>query len=256
MGAREELLAAARALTKRGSVPFSPKELIAEARQHGCGYPDTTLRTFINGPMCVNSPDHHAVQYADLVRIAHGLYRLAADSAGPVTQRPRPAAVQHSDSVTPTYDGSTALAQDEWYWEGNVQAAIVRHLAAAGWHIRRVAETATREHGVDVEADRAGQRLLVEVKGYPSAVYARGERQGQSKSTPAPLQARMYYSNAVLTGLILRAEHPDAQVVLAFPDFQTYGTLARRTIKPLSSAGIDVWTVDVSGTVVDIGNST
>jgi hypothetical protein len=32
---------------------FSPTQIIAEARSLGTTYPDTTLRTFIVGPMCV-----------------------------------------------------------------------------------------------------------------------------------------------------------------------------------------------------------
>jgi Holliday junction resolvase len=58
---------------------------------------------------------------------------------------------------------------EPWFWEGNVQAAVVSDLAANGWRIRRVANTATSEHGVDIEADRSGERLLIEVKGYPGA---------------------------------------------------------------------------------------
>lgn len=77
MGAREEIIAAARRLTDRGRSTFSPAELIAAAREQGCNYPDSTLRTFINGPMCINSPDHHSPQYRDLVRVARGSYRLA-----------------------------------------------------------------------------------------------------------------------------------------------------------------------------------
>lgn len=56
---------------------FAPAQLITEARSAGSTYPDTTLRTFIVGPMCLNSPDHHAVQYDDLERVARGLLRLS-----------------------------------------------------------------------------------------------------------------------------------------------------------------------------------
>ncbi len=90
MGAREDLLDAARRLTQRGRSPFSPAELITEARAAGSNYPDTTLRTFIAGPMCLNSPDHHAVQYGDLLRVGHGSYRLATheDASDAVVEPP------------------------------------------------------------------------------------------------------------------------------------------------------------------------
>ena len=104
---------------------FSPSQLIVEARSRGCKYPDTTLRTFIIGPMCVNSPDHHAVQYGDLERVARGLYRLVGGSHTPPTRRPPgPEALVDAavDAVIPDHE-------EEWFWEGNVQAMVVGHLA-------------------------------------------------------------------------------------------------------------------------------
>ncbi len=73
-------------------------------------------------------------------------------------------------------------ATTEWWWEGNVQAAVGRHLAADGWSIRRVADTASRERGVDIEANRDSGQLLVQVKGYPSATYVLGPKEGQLKA--------------------------------------------------------------------------
>jgi hypothetical protein len=242
MGAREDLLDAARRLARRGRSPFSPADLIADARAAGSNYPDATLRTFVVGPMCLNSPDNHAVQYGDLVRVGRGAYRLAtlSDAPGATTDRPE-APVTRGE---PKGDAPEAA----WFWEGNVQAAVVRHLAAEGWHIRRVADTASRERGVDIEADHGGVRLLVEVKGYPAATYARGKRAGQ-EPTPAPLQARAYFSNALLSGVLMRSENEDDRVALAFPAMETYSALATRCRGPLASAGIELWLVDDSGGV-------
>lgn len=242
MGAREDLLAAAERLTERGGVPFSPAELIAEARSAGSNYPDTTLRTFIVGPMCLNSPDNHAVQCGDLLRVGRGLYRLAGHGErGDVEPTPAQPAAKAAEAVT---------APDEaWFWEGNVQAAVVRHLAADGWHIRRVADTASRERGVDVEADRDGQRLVVEVKGYPSSTYASGERAGEAKRTSAPLQARAYFSHALLAGVLMRSDHDAARIALVFPAMETYTTLARRVATTLVGVGIELWLVSEDGQV-------
>ncbi len=134
-----------------------------------------------------------------------------------------------------------------------MQSAVVRHLAADGWHIRRVADTASRERGVDVEADRDGLRLLVEVKGYPAATYARGKRAGQAKPTPAPLQARAYFSNALLSGVLLASEDDGARVALAFPAMETYRALAERSHQTLGRAGIELWLVDEDGSVRSVG---
>lgn len=115
-----------------------------------------------------------------------------------------------------------------WYWDGSVQAAVVTHLAASGWERLRVADTNSRERGVDIEARRDGESLLIEVKGYPSAVYTRGPRRGQPKEGNVGSQARGYFGGVVPTGLLLRAERPDARVVLALPRFVTYVNLAER----------------------------
>jgi hypothetical protein len=49
-----------------------------------------------------------------------------------------------------------------------VQAALIGHLAAANWRIRRAADTRSKEHGTDVVAERDGRLPHVEVKGWPS----------------------------------------------------------------------------------------
>ena len=56
----------------------------------------------------------------------------------------------------------------DWYWEGNVVEAIARFLAQDGWTIVGKADTHSKERGVDIQATRHGQTLLLEAKGYPS----------------------------------------------------------------------------------------
>lgn len=254
MGAREELLGAATRLTSRGQAPFSPAELIAEARNQGCNYPDTTLRTFVVGPMCVNSPDNHAVQYGDLQRVGRAQYRLVA---GPSVANLEPATIDELDALEQDLQDEAASdgTEEDWFTERRVQALVVRHLAGDGWEIRRVADTTSREHGIDIQAVRDRTSLLVEVKGYPGSTYARGERAGQPKRTAAPPQARAYFSNAVLTGMLMRNDATDSRIALAFPSMETYRNLARRTAAPLAAAGVEVWLVDEDGSVVRLGDS-
>jgi Holliday junction resolvase-like predicted endonuclease len=61
---------------------------------------------------------------------------------------------------------------EERHTEANVQAAVVTALAGTGWRILSVANTATKEHGIDVIAEREGRTVGVEVKGFPSHNYA------------------------------------------------------------------------------------
>lgn len=252
MGAREDLLAAVASLRGGGVEVFSPAQLLEEARRLGSTYPDATLRTFVVGPMCINSPDNHAVQYGDLERVGRGLYRLVANDSPTSEPRERPrriAAADAPEAGSPTEADVPLAYDDEWFWEGNVQASVVGHLAAGGWRIRRVAGTASSEHGVDIEAERGAATVLVEVKGYPGTVYARGPRQGEPRSGSVGSQARAYFASAVLSGVLMRSARPDADIVLAFPEMATYTSLAVRTARPLAECGVAVRLVREDGAV-------
>jgi hypothetical protein len=201
--------------------------------------------------MCVNAPHNSGPNYGDLVRVGRGLYKLAKVTSPPpvapntVTPTPR-VATGSPPPADSTYD---------WFWEGNVQSAVVSHLAAAGWRIRRVADTASSEHGVDIDADRAGQRLVVEVKGYPGSTYVRGARKGGPKAAQLGAQARTYFGNALLSGLLMRVDKKGARVALAFPRVTTFSSLASRVASPLRLAGVEVWLVSENGSVSELGSN-
>ena len=77
MTARHEILQALPAVRARlGRDTFSPQDVIDELHRRGTTYSDSTIRTHIVSRMCADAPDNHAVVYADLVRVAPGLYRL------------------------------------------------------------------------------------------------------------------------------------------------------------------------------------
>jgi len=136
----------------------------------------------------------------------------------------------------------------EWAWEGNVQSRVATYLAATGWSIIRVADTAQRERGVDIIADRDGRRLLVEVKGWPSSTYARGEHAGQPKPTQPGLQATHWFAEG-LTTLIRRGTEPGARLALALPGMPRYRTLLAEAGWALDRLDIRVYLVTADGAV-------
>jgi hypothetical protein len=150
--------------------------------------------------------------------------------------------------VPPTKQTTASLDEQEWAWEGNVQARIVSHLAATGWSILRVADTAQRERGVDIIAGRSGQQLLVEVKGWPSRTYARGERAGQPKPTQPTLQATHWFAEA-LTSLIRRGAESGARLALGLPDMPRYRTLVGEAHWALKRLNITIYLVTAEGAV-------
>ncbi len=133
--------------------------------------------------------------------------------------------------------------------EADVQASVVAALTAAGWAIRSVANTATKEHGIDVIAEREGQTIGVEVKGFPGLGYADPARSDQRKRTRPSSQAVHWYSQAILAAMRLRTKHPEWRSVIALPDHPRYRTLHTETAGSLAAAAIDVWWVDTAGDV-------
>jgi Holliday junction resolvase-like predicted endonuclease len=136
----------------------------------------------------------------------------------------------------------------EWAWEGNVQSRVATYLAADGWSIIRVADTARRERGADIIAQRGGQQLLVEVKGWPSTTYARGERAGQPKPTQPGLQAAHWFGEA-LTSLIRRGAEHGTCLALGLPDMPRYRALLGDASWALERLDITVYLVPAEGTV-------
>lgn len=139
---------------------------------------------------------------------------------------------------------SPESAQDEWFWEGKVQAKLANHLKENGYKLIRVADTASRQQGIDIHAEKEGKTLLIEVKGYPSEMYNDPRRSHETKKTSATLQAGHWYSHAILKSMRLQTEHPEAQIVIGLPNFPRYRALFNETKSSLEKLEVQVWWVD------------
>ena len=110
--------------------------------------------------------------------------------------------------ASPVQNFTQATSGSEWHTEANVQAAVVTALAARGYRILSVANTATKEHGIDVIASHEGKTVAVEAKGFPSKNYADPSRAHEQKRTSPSTQAGHWYSQAVLAAMRLRGKEP------------------------------------------------
>jgi Holliday junction resolvase-like predicted endonuclease len=133
--------------------------------------------------------------------------------------------------------------------EGTVQSFVVAYLVSQGWEIQRVADTASREQGIDVLATRDGHVLAVEVKGFPGTAYADPRRSGEAKRTPPAAQARVWYAQAILKAMLTRSDHPEYDLAIALPDAATYRSLHQRTRTSLDQLSISVMFVTATGDV-------
>jgi len=133
--------------------------------------------------------------------------------------------------------------------------AVAENLCKRGWTIEGTANTETREAGVDLHATKDGKVLLVEIKGYPSKFYMRGEKKGLQKPTNPRTQARHWYSEVLLSAILRKTDQPTANVAIAFPEFDVFVNFARRTEEALRKLDIGVIFVDESGGMRTIGEN-
>lgn len=194
MTARDEILAAIGRIERRsGHDVFTVVEVLDELRRSGSAYMESTVRTHIVSRMCANAPDHHAVVYRDLERLERGHYRLRRSGAAPAPPPPPP---------PPAESAPGRITEDD------VKRAVAAHLEAEGY-IVEVKWGAAR--GIDIDARRGGERLIVEAK---------------AEVAKQPQQVN-YFLNA-LGELTQRMADPTARYGLALPDNPQYRGLVRR----------------------------
>ena len=104
-----------------------------------------------------------------------------------------------------------------WHWEGNVQASLVEDLQEEGWTVTFV-DTASKQHGKDIEATKGGRRMWVTVKGYPEA---RGV-------TNPSTQARHWFSHVMFDIVQYRNEDQEVELAVGLPDYPTYRALTKK----------------------------
>lgn len=148
--------------------------------------------------------------------------------------------------VTSSAPGNTEKFSDSlpkythWYWEGNVQSKVISFLAAQGYHIRSVANTASHQQGIDIMAEKDGEPLWVSVKGYP---------EGTQKTNPS-LQAGHWFKQAIFDMVEYRERDKNVSLAIALPNFPCYRSMARRItwLKPASN--FSYFWVNEDGTVI------
>lgn len=171
------------------------------------------------------------------------------------SSRPQPAAQaaphRHTENLTQVTPGPavTPPPSSAGMPEATVQSFVISHLVSQGWQIHRVADTASREQGIDILAARDGRILAVEVKGFPGTAYADPRRSGETKKSTPATQARVWFAQAILKAMLTRGDHPEYDLAIAVPDASTYRSLHQRTSASLGQLGITTMFVTAEGHV-------
>ncbi len=144
----------------------------------------------------------------------NGACRRLAEK-GLVVRRSRPDGIlgnylaDEGPSEPPTQVVEPEERQSLQQTEDGIKRTLEKFLVSRGWTVRGIAWGKTR--GVDIEAERGGQRWLIEAKGIGSRP-----------------QMRVNYFLCVLGELLCRMTDPDAKYSIAVPDVQQFRNLWRR----------------------------
>ena len=125
----------------------------------------------------------------------------------------------------------------QWFWEGNVQVTLLKHLRSIRYHILFQADTRTHQRGIDIVAERDGQILWITVKGYPR----------EKVKTNPRLQSVHWFSSALYDIIKYREKDRKVSLAVALPDFSRYRDLAKEVSWFKSEANFIFFWVKPSG---------
>jgi hypothetical protein len=172
---------------------------------------------------------------------------------------------QEPPAASPPFEPASDQSE-RWFSKHGVQATVVEYLTQTGWRLRWVGDCVARDrvpgfrlvragepiHDLDAEQD--GVRLLVEAVGHPGSLDAGRDGQDTDRvGHPTQGRGRAFarYSDALLTGTLMRNRYLEARIVQAFPAHGLYCTHAPRAYGSpyMRARGVELWMVNKDGTV-------
>ncbi|PKN99562.1 MAG: hypothetical protein CVU42_07565 [Chloroflexi bacterium HGW-Chloroflexi-4] len=129
--------------------------------------------------------------------------------------------------------------QLQWYWEGNVQATLVKYLKSLNYNIVQEVDTRTHQRGVDVITEKGGQEMWITVKGYPRP----------KRRTNPRLQAAHWFASALYDIIKYREKDNSVQLAFALPDFERYRNISKGISWFKKASGFTYFWVNNNGMV-------
>jgi Holliday junction resolvase-like predicted endonuclease len=144
---------------------------------------------------------------------------------------------------------------DEWFYEGRISKCLVDYLVKNGYEIIKDNSDNINAKGEDIIASRNGFQEIIEVKGYPTTYYAKGPNKGQPKPTKPKLQAKHWFSEALLSSIFnyqKQKGNKKSKLALALPLTDRYMELISKVEDFFTDNKIDfkVYFIDESGSVI------
>lgn len=203
IGAREDLLDAARKLTRRGA---APSRRLSSSPKLGLEAATTPTASAVpsSWPTCASThPRNSAMKHSDLRRVGRGLV--------PAGRRGVLGSGHRSSRCRGTRSSAVPAASD-----------IRQTPPPSGVGRQRAGRCRAAAGGGGLEHTPCGRSLLSLARGRPRrlqgtaagggqgirvATYVRGPKEGTAKAGGVAMQARTYYAGAVLGGMLTRSEH-------------------------------------------------
>lgn len=136
------------------------------------------------------------------------------------------------------YDHTT-----DWYYEGNVSSKLVEYFVKQGFKIEKDNSNNIRARGADIIISKRESKEAIEVKGYPTTLYTKGEDKGKPKPTNPKLQAKHWFSEAFLSSIFNYRQLKNAKPIkisLGFPRFERYEELIAKVEDYFTDNHIDI----------------
>jgi Holliday junction resolvase-like predicted endonuclease len=143
---------------------------------------------------------------------------------------------------------------NEWFYEGRISKCLVEYLIKNGYEIIKDNSDNIYAKGEDIIASRKGLQEIIEVKGFPTTYYAKGPKKGQPKPTKPKLQAKHWFSDALLSSIFNYQKQKGNKkfiLALALPLNERYKELISSVEDFFTDNGIDfkVYFIDENGFV-------
>lgn len=144
--------------------------------------------------------------------------------------------------------------EDDWYWEGNIQAAMLDHMQnVEDFTILSSGQANPSEQGLEIVAEHQLEsrsvHRLVSVRGWPSQLYSRGTQAGQPRITRPEVTARAWIAQLIFDLSLNRGADPDLDLALALPTMAGYIRYLQRLRWFLSVGRVTVYLVSQEGRV-------
>lgn len=139
--------------------------------------------------------------------------------------------------------------EDDWFHESNVQALVKNHLKHEFGTPTKEANCLKLKKGPDLLFSKNGIDLQIEIKGYPSDKYVRGEKFGEKKKTSPKTQAKHWFAQVLRDVIIAKGKNQKLEIAIGLPKYEVYETLWKYSLWATKKLCLKCYWVSEKGSV-------